>query len=266
MDSSYTTPTTLRKFDLSLPSTGTDPAGWRRYWAIEARRCGSDWISIAQTVSGIMYTLVGSSSWVRAMTACPTCGADPCVNPDFCRACRDADRRKTRNKLNRLVWNPQPETETKPEKPVKEPLVGEWAADAWNSPTWRQAAADYHRARAGHILIAEIPPEDLARLRRLMNDDVSLERAWAEINHAARERYNEAPEATYNAVVYELRTHGLPQLKNQNCQRRLSHLSTAQLKNLIASLQQWRSQYPKVTDELLTALGAICDGRMMANG
>jgi hypothetical protein len=25
---------------------------------------------------------------------CPTCGADPCINPSFCRLCRDADRRK----------------------------------------------------------------------------------------------------------------------------------------------------------------------------
>lgn len=29
------------------------------------------------------------------MTECPTCGADPCVNPSFCRACREADQRKT---------------------------------------------------------------------------------------------------------------------------------------------------------------------------
>src|SRR2546430_5936698 len=27
------------------------------------------------------------------MTICPTCGSDPCANPSFCRACRDADRK-----------------------------------------------------------------------------------------------------------------------------------------------------------------------------
>lgn len=27
-----------------------------------------------------------------AVLACDTCGATPCVNPNFCRACREADR------------------------------------------------------------------------------------------------------------------------------------------------------------------------------
>src|SRR5262245_64079445 len=98
-----------------------------------------------------------------------------------------------------------------------------------------------------------------------MSDSVSHERAWNEITRAARERYNEAPKATYDAVVYELRTHGLPQLKNPNCQRRLSDLSIAQFKNLIASLQQWRNQYPKVSDELLTTLATIYDARIITN-
>jgi hypothetical protein len=31
---------------------------------------------------------------VLVMTECPTCNADPCANPDFCRACCDADRRR----------------------------------------------------------------------------------------------------------------------------------------------------------------------------
>jgi len=29
------------------------------------------------------------------MSECPTCGGDPCANPSFCRACREADARKT---------------------------------------------------------------------------------------------------------------------------------------------------------------------------
>jgi hypothetical protein len=31
-----------------------------------------------------------------AMTFCPTCGADPCINPSFCKLCREADRKKER--------------------------------------------------------------------------------------------------------------------------------------------------------------------------
>jgi len=30
------------------------------------------------------------------MSECSTCGADPCRNPSFCGACREADRRKAR--------------------------------------------------------------------------------------------------------------------------------------------------------------------------
>jgi hypothetical protein len=37
------------------------------------------------------------------MSACPTCGADPCRNPPFCQACRDADRRKKRSPADDLA-------------------------------------------------------------------------------------------------------------------------------------------------------------------
>lgn len=54
------------------------------------------------------------------------------------------------------------------------------AADT-NARDWRQAAADYHGARGQRTLVVEIEPERLARLRRLMADDVSLRRAWQEL-------------------------------------------------------------------------------------
>src|SRR5262245_29114040 len=50
----------------------------------------------------------------------------------------------------------------------------------WDAPSWRQAAVEYHRDRPG-CLAVEIEPQRLARLRRLMADDVSLERAWHEL-------------------------------------------------------------------------------------
>ena len=34
------------------------------------------------------------------MTECPTCGANPCVNPSFCAACRK-DTNKTRHAADR---------------------------------------------------------------------------------------------------------------------------------------------------------------------
>jgi hypothetical protein len=30
------------------------------------------------------------------MATCSICGAEPCINPSFCRACRNADKRKAR--------------------------------------------------------------------------------------------------------------------------------------------------------------------------
>lgn len=144
-------------------------------------------------------------------------------------------------------------------------LSGDWeqvAQDAWNAPSWRKAAREHRRARAGHVLIVENSHEHLAQLRRLMSGSISLERAWDEISRAARQRYNEAPKATYDAVVYELRTHGLRQLSKPNCQRRLADLLIRQLKNLMANLQQRRGQYPSVSDELLTALAAIYDSKV----
>jgi hypothetical protein len=47
------------------------------------------------------------------MSACPICGADPCVNPSFCAACREADQRKARGErprhtLDASMWNERP--------------------------------------------------------------------------------------------------------------------------------------------------------------
>ena len=92
-----------------------------------------------------------------------------------------------------------------------------------------------------------------------MGDDTTPNRAWDEINPAARERDNEAPKATYDAVEFELRTCGLSELGKRNCQRRLADLSIAQLKKLMVGLQQRRGQYPAVSDELLAALAAVYD-------
>jgi hypothetical protein len=136
-------------------------------------------------------------------------------------------------------------------------VAQEITTEAWNAPSWKQAALEYHHGRGNHALIVETPPEDLTRLRHLTSDNVSLERAWNQINRIARERYRQAPEAIYNALLYELRTCGVPQLKNLSCQRRLADLSAAQIKAAMASLQARRSQYPKVSDDLLKALARI---------
>jgi len=98
----------------------------------------------------------------------------------------------------------------------------------------------------------EPEPERLRQLRRLMADDVSLERAWFELN---RRHDNEAPQVTIEALVYELRTHGLAALEPPNCRRRLADVSTAQLRDVIARLLRLRPKYLAITDDLLLKLG-----------
>jgi hypothetical protein len=123
--------------------------------------------------------------------------------------------------------------------------------DYWSDPGWGKAARQYHAARAGRLLVTEIEPQRLARLRELLANDISLDRAWRELN----ERDDQpAPQATVDARVYELRTNGLAALKNPSCRRRLADLSNGQLQELMAALIRARPTYPPVTDELLLAL------------
>jgi hypothetical protein len=120
------------------------------------------------------------------------------------------------------------------------------AEAVWDAPNWKEASREYHNNRPRH------DPNDprIARARRLLADDVSIERAWHQLN-----RCNEAAPMTLEALVYELRTYGALQLARPNCQRRLAALSTAQVREIIARLIRIRPRYPAITDDLLLALG-----------
>jgi hypothetical protein len=63
------------------------------------------------------------------------------------------------------------------------PTAPDWADMArapWDAPGWKAAAVEYHDNN--HQSVAKIEPERQQPLRRLMDDDVSLERAWSELN------------------------------------------------------------------------------------
>jgi hypothetical protein len=163
------------------------------------------------------------------------------------------------------------------------------AGEAWSGPSWKAAAVKYHADNPVHPP-APIPqrwkgPCDIcgcepcptpvfcgvsragdrnrkdADPRTALSNSTSLETLWEELNRAARERYNAAPESTYQAAFCELSRHGVAQLGKANCQRRLDDLSIAQLKRLMVSLQQRRSLYPGISDELLMMLGEILNAR-----
>jgi hypothetical protein len=66
-----------------------------------------------------------------------------------------------------------------------------------------------------------------------------------------------AAASTYDAVLYELRTYGLPQLGKAACQRRLAELSSRQVKELIAALRRQKAKgYEAITDDLIAKLEA----------
>ena len=118
-----------------------------------------------------------------------------------------------------MVEQPQPETIT-----------------PWDAPSWREAAVAYHKDRNGRRLSVEIEPKRLARQRRLLLSEVSLERAWHELNRGD----GRAPQATVEALVYGLRD-GIDALPTKPERlRRLSELSADQLKEVCARLQNFK--------------------------
>ena len=97
------------------------------------------------------------------------------------------------------------------------------AAEAWSAPNWREAGAQYQHARAGRPLIVEIEPEHLKLLRTLMGE-ISLERAWAEINDP---RNRTTPQVTVEAIVFSVQERGIGALKDPSNIERLSRCGKA---------------------------------------
>src|SRR5262245_64450376 len=81
-------------------------------------------------------------------------------------------------------------------------------------------------------------PQDPRILRacRLLADNVSLDRAWAEINGN-----RPTPEATIEALVYSLRR-GAAELSKPDTLRRLSKLDKAQLKAICRRVQNFKPE------------------------
>jgi hypothetical protein len=107
---------------------------------------------------------------------CPTCGAEPCINPSFCRTCREADARHHRD-----------------------PNVG--------------------------------------RHRRLLDDSISLDRGFAELNKIN----GRAANSTVEALMFSLRS-GVGTLKEPGTRRRLSDLSDEQLIEVCARVQRFKPE------------------------
>jgi hypothetical protein len=99
---------------------------------------------------------------------------------------------------------------------------------------------------------ARKPPDpELEKLRRLLDDDVSIERAWSELNKPT----NDAAASTLEALMFSLRERGTAALAEPETRRRLAALSTTQVQVILARLMALRPKYPAIDDELLFLLG-----------
>ena len=114
----------------------------------------------------------------------------------------------------------------------------ERAQDAWNDPAWREAAADYHLKRGERPLVVEIDSQRLAQLRRLLNHNMSLERAWSELNQWRRDG---APQMTVEALMFSLGD-GVGALGRSATLRRLCELSDAQLREVAVRVQKFKPE------------------------
>jgi hypothetical protein len=103
-----------------------------------------------------------------------------------------------------------------------------------------------------HALVAPGLLEDFvarveARARRLLADQVSLERVWAEVNAC-----EDAAASMVEAVMHAARAHGVAAIATNR--ERLFELSPNQLEDVVVRLSRVRPRYPATTDHLLELL------------
>jgi hypothetical protein len=100
-----------------------------------------------------------------------------------------------------------------------------------NMDTFERACREADRRAAAR-------PQDprQKRLRRLLEDDVSLERAHRELM-----RNRPAPKATVEALVYSLRR-GITELTRPDAQRRLTEVAADQVKTICRRLQNFNPE------------------------
>jgi hypothetical protein len=129
------------------------------------------------------------------------------------------------------------------------------ASNAWmNAPSWREAAREYHDARAGRPLIVEIEPERLKRLRNLLKDSTPFLAAYYEI---AR-RDGGAPQPTVEGRMFSLRSRGTRALEEPATKRRLCELSDQQMIEVGDRLQKLKPEIARAwsTEEVKLLLRA----------
>jgi len=129
------------------------------------------------------------------------------------------------------------------------------AADAWETPSWKSAAREYHEARQ------PLQPPD-PQLLALLDPKVSLEQAQRKL--LLERRRDGAAASTVEALMFGLRD-GIDALPTKlERLRRLSELSETQLHEVCARLQNFKPTIarPWTPDEVaaLVAIWTRTDG------
>jgi hypothetical protein len=86
-------------------------------------------------------------------------------------------------------------------------------------------------------------------------DQMSLPALWETLNDPRRKKA--AAQSTYDALLFELCRFGAARLAEPSCLRRLSDLSTVQLRELIGALIRLRPKHTAISDDLLLKLGDL---------
>jgi hypothetical protein len=121
---------------------------------------------------------------------------------------------------------------------------------SWEGESWKEAA---RKNRAEREVAPRKEHPGMEQLRRLLDPNVSIERAWTEIYR--HRQTGRVAASSVEALTLELRERGEAALAKPESRRRLAALSTTQVREVIARLIALRPRHPAITDDLLFRLG-----------
>jgi hypothetical protein len=110
----------------------------------------------------------------------------------------------------------------------------EQAKAAWDSESWRSTAREYHNSRPKLSAMST----EVVRARRLLDDNVTLERAWHELNNIK----GRATDFTVETLMFSLRERGARALDEPDTRRWLAELSDEQVIEVGIRLQRLKPE------------------------
>jgi hypothetical protein len=112
----------------------------------------------------------------------------------------------------------------------------DWARDR---ESWADAAVHYHKDRGNRPSLVEYKAAELARLRSLLINERSLDRAKAEIQaHHEHHPHHGVALSTIEALMFGLRERDTKALAEPKVRGRISQLSKVQIAEVAARLRQ----------------------------